>query len=360
MAELGIFEKMLIIGLVIIGFMVIAFGGIYTGTPRDTGLSSYYTGSPIFVGAADTNAVETQYVSFDANNFIQTNAFNLGARRVSSGLLFGSNPVTVDVSQSENIVARFDVTATNGYGNLIIKVDGNVLFNQRVSEGHYEVPLGAGRVVEISSESSDWKIWAPAVYDLENLVLASSIYPKEKTTYTFEVNNPSDIQSVRVDFYMDNNEGAMTMKLNGDVVYDGALNPTQTIYLDPSKLDDVNILTFDAHQDSKFAGRATIAITRKTWSQKDFIMDINMTDAEYGDFLYGTVSFDVVDVFKPGGYSVTIYNNGLVLKQEYAKLEKGYFVLNLERNDLRPGLNTVVVHSVDGSAFNIQGVLTRL
>jgi hypothetical protein len=362
MAELGDFEKFLIVGLVGLFMLLAVFSGAFgfAGYGQDR-LSSYYTGSPIFVGAADFDNVETLYASFDANNFIATNAYSLGARRISSGLLFGSNPVRVDVGNSEQITVSFDVTTTNRYGDLLVRVDGNVVFRGLLDEGHYELQLGSGRIVEIEAQSSEWRVWAPAVYDLENAVITSSSYPREKTTYTFEVADPREIQSVRIDFFMDSNAGGMLVKLNGDVVYDGAVNQQQSVFLDPSKLDEVNILTFDAREDSKFSGRATIAVTRKTWSQKDFVMDINMTDAEYAGFLRGTISFDVVDIFRHGGYSVTIVSkDGFVLLQEYAKLEKGYFVINVEKKNLNPGLNTLIIRPADNAAFTIQGVLTRL
>src|SRR5688572_8062684 len=177
MAGLDDFAKFLIGGLVIIAgmFVLVAgtfgFGGFYGD---DNYASSFYTGSPIFVGAAEFDNVETDYVSFDANNFIQTNAYDLGVRRVSSGLLFGANPIRVDVGDSEEITASFDVTTSNRYGNLLIKVDGNIVFNSLLDEGHYEIPLGNGRIVEIEAQNSEWRLWAPTVYDLQNIMISAN------------------------------------------------------------------------------------------------------------------------------------------------------------------------------------------
>jgi hypothetical protein len=355
------FIYFLVGGLAIMAALLVV--GLGIGYAPSTGLASlgsYYTGSPIFVGVADTDSVETLYARFDANNYIQTKAYNVGARKIDNGLLFGSSSIKVDTNSAGFISASFDVRSTNRYGNIVIKIDDKVIVNQMFDEGHYELPLGSGRTVEISSESSEWKIWAPAVYDLENVVISASSYPRDKSTYTFEVFNKSDIQSVRVDFFLDSNAGAMMMKLNGDVVYDGALNNQQTIYLDPGRLDSVNILTFDAREDSSFSGRATIAITRKTTEPRDLVIPINMTGDEYNRFARGVISFDVIDVYRPGGYSVTIVNNGLVLQQEYVKLEKGFFVLDLEKNSLKPGLNTIIVRPADNAAFTVQNINTRL
>jgi hypothetical protein len=354
------FVYFLVGGLAILAALFVIMGGFGFGTTGLAPLGGYYTGSPIFVGSSDFDTVDTLYARFDADNYIQTNAYNVGARKIDNGLLFGSSSIKVDTNGAEFISVKFDVTGTNRYGNIIIKVDDNVVVNQMFDEGHYEIPLGAGRIVEISSESSEWRIWAPAVYDLENVVISASAYPRQDSTYTFDVANKSDIRSVRVDFFMDSNAGAMVMKLNGDVVYDGALNNDQSVYLDPSKLDYVNILTFDAHEDSKFSGRATIAMTRRTTTQKDLVLDINMTSDEYNRFSRGSISFDVVDIYRPGGYSVTVMNGNEVLLQEYVKLEKGFFVLNLEKNNLKSGLNLVVVRPADDAAFTVQNIDTRL
>ena len=119
-------------------------------------------------------------------------------------------------------------------------------------------------------------------------------------------------------------------------------------------------MTFDAGQDSKFTGLATIAFTKRTLREKELFATINLSSAEYARFSKGTLAFDVVDVFSPGGYTIKIVNNNQVLLSEYVKLERGYFEFVLEKESLRPGLNTVIITSLDNAAFNVQGLTTRL
>ncbi len=351
-------------GLAIIGILVVVFGagcgqfGCFASasTPQPTG--KYYT-SPVFVGRAEFETVETLYTHFDANNYIQTNVYSVGSRRITNGLLFGLSSVKVDLGNSEYTTVSFDVTSTNKYGAVLIKVDENIIVKQLLDEGHYEFTLPAGRYIEIMPENSEWRIWAPAVYDLQNLKVTASSYPKDGTSFTFGLENLSEIESVRLDFHLNSNAGLMVIKLNGDVVYDGAVNNDQSVYIDKSRLDDVNILSFSAREDSKFDGRAVIAITRKTMQFRPLFVDINMTQDEYNRFNHGTVEFDVTSIMRPGGYSVTIENNGEILMKEYVKLETGYFVMNVAKDNLRPGLNMFIVTPVEDSAFLVQGLTTH-
>ena len=349
-------------GLAIIGILFVVFGFGFSGigyATQQSGFDNYFVTSPVIVGKVPVDAVETLTASFTADNYLRTNIYDLGDRRVSNGLLFGDAPVRVNITGSEFTTISFDVTKTNGYGGLIIKVDGTTVEQQHLQEGHYEFDLGPGHSVEIASESSEWKVWAPSVYELSSLRIAASTYPREKTTYTFETNT-ADVQSMRMDFYMTSNAGQLLVKMNGDVVYSGAINNEQNIYLDSSKLDTINILSFEAEKDSKFEGRTTIAITHRSVENKNFVADINMSGDDYSRFTAGTISFDVRDVYTPGGYSVSIVNAGQLLMKEYAKLEKGYFVVNVDRKTMRQGLNEFIVTPVDGATFTIQSFNTHL
>ena len=86
---------------------------------------------------------------------------------------------------------------------------------------------------------------------------------------------------------------------------------------------------------------------------------INLTQDEYNKFSSGVLAFSVVDIFRPGGYTIKIVNGGVLLN-EYVKLEKGYFEFTLKKENLKPGLNTVIITPLDDAAFNVQGLITRL
>ncbi len=358
------FTYFLIGGLAILGILFVIFGfglgafGSITG--NSINYLDYYVGSPVFVGTAEFDTVETLYANFDANNFIQTDAYNLGARRTTSGLLFATSPIIFDAVRSEHTLVSFDVVDTNRYGDLVIKLDGNVVVKELMEIGHYEFALGPGHVIEIVAENSDWKIWAPAVYDLENVMIVSNNYPREFSTYTFDIEDHEDVRNVRVEMNLDRNAGSFLITFNGDLAYDGAMNTRQNIYLDPSELREYNILTFDAREDSAFNGMATIALTRVAEEKKDLVADITLTDDEYGRFSTGTISFDVVDVLTPGGYTVKIVSGNEILKEEFVKLEQGYFLMNVDREDLRPGVNTLIVTPIEDAAFTAQGLTVRL
>ncbi len=358
MAKPDEFMLFLVGGLVIMAILFVAFGAYFVPSEQAASFSGF--GSPIFVGTANYENVDTLYASFDANNFAQTNAFNMGSRQIVNGLLFGSTSVNLDVGNAQSVFMSFDVESTNGYGPVIIKLDGNIVYQERLDAGHYEFSFGQGKKVAIEAGSSEWRIWAPSLYVLNNVGIGATVYPREISTYIFELNDPEKVQAARIDFNLRDNAGSLIMKLNGDVIYDGVLNPTQSIYVDQSKLNKLNIITFDAREDSKFAGRATIALTSVTEQDKSLQATINLTQDEYNKFRTGTLAFSIVDVFRPGGYTIKIVNGNSVLLNEYVKLEKGYFEFTLKKENLKPGLNTVIITSLDNAAFNVQGLITRL
>lgn len=347
----------LVVGLAILGILLVVFNLQY-GPP--TGAATLPFGSPIFVGNQLFENIETFRASFDANNFLQSTSYDLGARRVSSGLIFGASSIKLDLGEAQSVLISFDVANTNGYGPVVVKLDGKPVVEENLDIGRYEYTLPAGRQLELAAGSSQWRLWAPALYDMENIRIVANTYPRERSSFSFKVDEPENVQSARMDFALDSNAGALLVKLNGDVVYDGALNNKQSVFIDSSKLDKLNVITFDARPDSRFAGRTTIALTRITEQQKDFVAIVNLTFAEHAKFSGGTLAFDVVDVFKPGGYSVKITNNNVTLLNEFVKLEKGYFELTLKKEHLRPGINIVTVRPLDNAAFNLQGFLVRL
>src|SRR3989338_9673676 len=90
------FVYFLVGGLVIMGIMLALFGLDFAyGPPASSTLLG--VGSPIFVGANDFDDVETLTASFAADNYLQTSVYNIGSRRISHGMLFGSGSIEVDV-----------------------------------------------------------------------------------------------------------------------------------------------------------------------------------------------------------------------------------------------------------------------
>lgn len=355
------FVYFLVAGLVIIAVLMTVFGfGTGIGCCGAASMSFGGFTSPMFVGTANFEDVETLYTSFDANNFLQTGVYNLGARKTTSGLMFGVTSIKVDVDKSQLIYVSFDVTNTNGYGPLIIRVDGKVVVNTALDIGHYEFSVGSGEHIEIEAGNSEWRIWAPTIYELDNVKITANTYPRDISTFTFKLKDSQKITGARIDFSLNDNAGSLLLRLNGNTVYNGAVNSRQSIYLDGSQFSDTNMIIFDALEDSKFSGRATIAITRMTRAEKDLVVDINLTQDEYNKINNGQIMFDVTDIFTPGGYSVKITNNGVELLNEYVKLEPGFFQLEVEKNSLRPGLNILTIKPLDGASFNIQNFNARL
>ncbi|MFA4820002.1 MAG: hypothetical protein WC613_03545 [Candidatus Aenigmatarchaeota archaeon] len=356
------FVYFLVAGLVIIAILmtVFGFGTGFGTTGYSTGMSFGGFTSPMFVGTANFEDVETLYASFDANNFLETGVYNLGARKTTSGLMFGVTSIKADVGKSQLIYVSFDVTNTNGYGPLIIRVDGKVAVNTPMNVGNYEFSVGSGEHVEIEAGNSEWRIWAPTIYELGDIKITANNYPRDISTFTFKLKDSQKVTGARIDFSLNENAGSLLLRLNGNTVYNGAVNSRQSIYLDGSHFSDTNMMIFDALEDSKFSGRATIALTRMTRAEKDLVVDINLTQTEYNKITDAHIMFDVVDIFSPGGYSVRITNNNVELLNEYVKLELGFFQLDVEKNGLRPGLNVLTVKPLDGAAFNIQNFAARL
>ena len=149
------FMYFLVGGLAIMAVLFLAFSLNFAASGSTSSFSGF--GSPIFVGTANYENVDTLYASFDANNYAQTNVYNLGTRQVSNGLLFGSTSTKADTSDGQ-LSMSFDVESTNGYGPVIIKVDDKVVYQSNLDIGHYDFDLGSGKNVEIAAGSSEWRI----------------------------------------------------------------------------------------------------------------------------------------------------------------------------------------------------------
>lgn len=202
------------------------------------------------------------------------------SKSVFSGLLFGEDKIVYDINRADlqSVKVKFTVTDTNYLGRLVIKANGNVVAIHAFNPGDHEVDVPAEFIsnrdtqtlqsnvkpltIEISAESSYWKIWAPTIYRLENVVIEYSSYSAAASQYKFYLGEEYiNLEFAKADIALNENVGTLVVDVNGRTAWKSPVSNLQSIVIDKSylRLGD-NIIKFRAERDSTFSGRGTVVV----------------------------------------------------------------------------------------------------
>lgn len=110
-------------------------------------------------------------------------------KRVYNGLLFGSNEVVIEFPESYVKYLTFSIEETNLYAPLIIYLNDEVIYRKFTEKGNYGIIINrtASGVLRIRVESSGWKIWAPAIYDLNRIELSTESFSMKRNEFDFSI-----------------------------------------------------------------------------------------------------------------------------------------------------------------------------
>lgn len=182
-----------------------------------------------------------------------------------NGLLFGSNALSYNLSLpngTETVSLSFDVARTNRYAPLDIRADG-FAESRKLPKGSYSYDLGIGRndgnmLLKIQPESSWWRIWAPALYDLRNAKLMLNAFKSESQSFQFSTELPVESASLVLQF--DKRAGTFMADLNDRTVFRGTVSGVQTIPINTTLFVKENSIVFAAANNSQFSGTGTLVI----------------------------------------------------------------------------------------------------
>ena len=172
-------------------------------------------------------------------------------KRIFSGLLFGDDTIEIPVDEFLGEM-DFEVRDTNKYGNLVIFLNDEIIYNNITSEGNYSISIDKNFTgfVKVKAVSSGWRLWSPAIYDVNIKVIQKS--RKEK-------DDESDF--IVYDYMLDNFQQALIT--GGPDIGTISLNNIQLNSTDIKKeqiVEGANRLRFLPTQDKSFKGEASIKI----------------------------------------------------------------------------------------------------
>src|SRR3989344_5546117 len=217
------FLTFLVAGLIIIAILLVIFaGGIFVegiDGPREFTTRKTVTAAAI-IGPQDVNVTKVFTANFDASYTKQTTTQSAGTSEIRNGVLFGSSTLkyTVNAAEIEAMAIKFDVTRTNSISELVIVINNQTFLEQKLFRGHYEyiVPrefLSEKMDIIISARSSTWRLWAPNLYNLENIdfVIKAFSLEQEETNFFLEDWEHDNFRTGKVELNLEENIGRMVL-----------------------------------------------------------------------------------------------------------------------------------------------------
>lgn len=275
---------------------------------------------------------------FDISGIAQQEALPGGI--VQSGLLFGDQSLRYTIDNLQTV--RFTITRTNGYAPLVIKANGQVVKEIEAELGTYVIPIElTGNVkLEISVASSGWKIWAPALYDISNVV-AYSVHPAVQ--YNFARGEDFVRGELRINF--GSRQGSLTAYLNDKEVWSGTPGTVKVIAFDD--IEDANTLTLESDSGSQFSGTANLLLYYEHVETKTYETTFNLT-SEQLDMLPGHIIFEVPSVQHAGTIVVKLVSGDQTKLAEAIDADVGMNAVAFYKSNVVPGkLTKLVIESPD-------------
>ena len=249
------FIPVLIAAVLVFAGLLLAFGAIITVPP-----------SPHLGGGGALEDVK--HISLE-NNFTvgyvtsELSVANISGT-ISRGLLSGEDK-EFSFLLSEPLSATggriiLDVNESNLYGRLMVKLNGNELYNDFAYQGNHSIPFEADilkpeNVLEISAESSGWRFWAPTVYKLSAETRVEWKGALYKTfNFTLSSNDASLATKGRLVVNVKRKEGSgqLTAKLNNEIIYADTKTAVVKDFTSDKFLTGTNILELSAPAGTRY------------------------------------------------------------------------------------------------------------
>jgi len=107
-----------------------------------------------------------------------------------NGLFFGSNEAAIELPESAIGYISFYVNSTNNYAPLVISLNNETYQISGLGEHKLLVNKSVDHaVIIIRSESSLWRFWTPAKYDIRNIVVSARAADVKKDEFDFIIEN---------------------------------------------------------------------------------------------------------------------------------------------------------------------------
>ncbi len=211
-----------------------------------------------------------------------------------------------------------EVEDTNMYGKLLVGLNGQPIYANLLSSGEsFEVPVNSSFFQQkndfiATAESSGWRIWAPTVYVLKNLVLKSDFTGEVSQSFDFYVNEDEmPVNMARIILNLDETVGTgnLLVRLNGNLVFNATPAQVQWIEVQEGVVEGKNTIEMGSEMDTEFTISSSEAII--FWNRQaseELEMEVSLSATQY-DRLPGEIKFKVEKVFgNPTSLVATIEN----------------------------------------------------
>jgi len=216
---------------------------------------------------------------------------------------------------------RIIVDETNQESNLVVKVNGEEVFNQKVTEGLIEIPIKKDYLegynsVKISASRSGWKFWVKPFYKLDVVEFYINFYGNLEKVEEFQV-YPDELggnfKTGEVYFKLKDYSGGgdLIISVNNYRIYKGtpgSLEFHQSFdQSDVGLVHGLNTISFAAESGANYEiGDCILTIIRGESGRKSRSFDFVVSASDYNDNLEGTISFYISDTDYTGNLLVTI------------------------------------------------------
>jgi len=306
------------------------------GSARETGMAITDMQSNINLGR------------FDVSGVVEEQTMPSGV--VQSGVLFGDNELKFSVTNPEYL--RFTVSRMNDYGTLVVKVNGRVLQESRPGVGEHTVPLSMyGDVtIELVAASSGWKMWAPNLYDITNVVVGT-VHPV--TDYSFA--RGEDFLFGELYLTSERGTGVMNVNLNDELLWSGMLGAGNWKVVSFDRVKDVNKLTVEALQNSFFVGNAKLVLYYEHLTAEPYVTTFNLTSEQLGK-LPGHITFEIPSVVVGGTVVVELKAGDQTKLSESVDAVAGAHAVAFFKNNIVPGEAMQLVIKSSDALFALRNV----
>jgi hypothetical protein len=227
---------------------------------------------------------------------------------------------------------NLNILDTNSAGNLVVTVNDNVVFDQKVGRGKVEVTVDKSfldeyNVVQVSTDKEGWKFWQSSFYDIDKVGFGVNFWGNTKKVEDFVVyqDEIDEFRSGEVVFDVDDITGIgdLIVEINGREMYRGEPNFDFTKSFEAAEVGlrkGENTISFSTESGVTYElDDAEIVIIHEEMGRKtrSFNFHVSVSEYENMDINNGKVTFRISDTNYEGNLLVTITDpDGEVHKTE--------------------------------------------
>lgn len=213
------------------------------------------------------------------------------------------------------------VLDTNSEGKLVLKVNNEVVFNQKIEPGSIDVPvdkdlLKGYNVIEVSTSSPGWKFWTSSVYKIEKMEFGINFFGNLEKSEVFEVYE-SELRTFKegkVEFEVGkySGEGDLMIRINDREIYKGrplGMFSQSFDIFDVGLAKGMNSITFSAESGASYEIEdCELIIIHEEAGQKSRSFSFNVDSSQYNKLKSknGGIKFYVVESNCLGSLQVKI------------------------------------------------------